>query len=69
MDSEVSDIALSHTTIYKRIAANKAHGGSLYKNLPRCGKKRCCKGGKRQAGRTMIPKRIRTRCADSGSNA
>ncbi len=57
MDIEVPDIALSHTTIYKRIFANKMHGGSLYKNLARFGKKRC-KGGKRKSGRTMIPKRV-----------
>ena len=57
MKLEVPDIALSHTTIYKRIANNKAHGGTLYKQLPRFGKRRC-KGGKRKAGRSLIPNRV-----------
>ncbi|MDP0561589.1 MAG: hypothetical protein QS721_04325 [Candidatus Endonucleobacter sp. (ex Gigantidas childressi)] len=54
MKVEVPDIALSHTTVYKRVASNKVLGGSLYKNLPRFGKRRC-KGGKRKAGRITIP--------------
>ncbi|MDP0562722.1 MAG: hypothetical protein QS721_10530 [Candidatus Endonucleobacter sp. (ex Gigantidas childressi)] len=54
MKVEVPDIALSHTTAYKRVAANKARGVSLYKNLPHFGKSRC-KGGKRKVGRITIP--------------
>lgn len=57
MKVEVPDIALSHTTVYKRIAADKTRGGSLYKDLPRYGKRRC-KGGKRKAGRSLIPNRV-----------
>lgn len=57
MKIEVPDIALSHTTIYSRIAANKARGGSLHTKLPRFGKRRC-KGGKRKAGRSLIPNRV-----------
>jgi transposase, IS30 family len=56
MKVEVPDIALSHTTVYNRIADEKARGGSLYKDLPRFGKGRC-KGGKRKAGRSLIPNR------------
>ncbi|MDP0563325.1 MAG: IS30 family transposase [Candidatus Endonucleobacter sp. (ex Gigantidas childressi)] len=57
MKVEVPDIALSHTTVYKRVATNKVLGGSLYKNLPSFGKRRC-KGGKRKAGRITIPGRV-----------
>ena len=57
MKLEVPDIVISHTTVYKRIADDKAQGGSLYKSLPRFGKRRC-KGGKRKAGRSMIPNRV-----------
>ncbi len=62
MKREVPDIAISHTPVYKkwgykRIADNKACGGFLYKSLPRFGKRRC-KGGKRKAGRSMIPNRV-----------
>ncbi|MDP0562060.1 MAG: IS30 family transposase [Candidatus Endonucleobacter sp. (ex Gigantidas childressi)] len=57
MKVEVPDIALSHTTVYKRVATNKVRGSSLYKNLPRFGKRRC-KGGKRKAGRITIPDRV-----------
>ncbi|MDP0560811.1 MAG: hypothetical protein QS721_00165 [Candidatus Endonucleobacter sp. (ex Gigantidas childressi)] len=53
MKVEVPYIALSHTTVYKRVSTNKVLGGSLYKNLPRFGKRRC-KGGKRKAGRITI---------------
>ena len=56
MKIEVPEIAISHTTVYKRIAANKTCGGAFYKKLPRFGKKRC-KGGKRKAGRALIPNR------------
>lgn len=57
MKLEVPEIALSHTSIYRRIAADKAQGGSLYKKLIRFGKRRC-KGGKRKAGRSLIPNRV-----------
>ena len=33
MKIEVPEIALSHTSVYKRIADNKAQGGSLHKKL------------------------------------
>ncbi|MDP0561011.1 MAG: hypothetical protein QS721_01225 [Candidatus Endonucleobacter sp. (ex Gigantidas childressi)] len=39
MKVEVPGIALNHTTTYKRVATNKVRGGSLYKNLPRFGKR------------------------------
>ena len=54
MKIEVPEITLSHTTIYSRIAEDKASGGTLHKKLPRFGKRRC-KGGKRKAGRSLIP--------------
>ena len=57
MKLEVPEIALSHTSVYSRIAADKAQGGALYKKLPRFGKRRC-KGGKRKAGRFLIPNRV-----------
>ena len=57
MKVEVAEIALSHTSIYRRITDNKAQRGSLYKKLPRFGKRRC-KGGKRKAGRSLIPNRV-----------
>ena len=57
MKIEMPESAISHTTVYKRIVANKAQGGTLYKDLPRHGKRRC-KGGKRKAGRSMIPNRV-----------
>ncbi|MDP0563604.1 MAG: hypothetical protein QS721_15290 [Candidatus Endonucleobacter sp. (ex Gigantidas childressi)] len=57
MRVEVPDIALSHTTVYKRVTTNTVRGGSLYKNLPRFGKRRC-KGGKRKAGRITITDRM-----------
>lgn len=57
MKLEVPDIALSHTTVYSRIASDKTQGGTLYKDLPRFGKRRC-KGGKRKAGRSLIPNRV-----------
>ncbi len=49
--------ALSHTTIYRLIDRDKAQGGTLYKQLPRHGKTRW-KGGKRKAGRSLIPNRV-----------
>ncbi len=57
MRREVPHIALSHTTVYSRIVDDKARGGTLYKDLPRFGKRRC-KGGKRKAGRSLIPNRV-----------
>ena len=56
MKIETPDIAISHTTVYSRIAEDKAQGGVLYKSLPRFGKSRW-KGGKRKAGRSAIPDR------------
>ena len=50
------DIAISHTTVYSRIAEDKAQGGVLYKSLPRFGKSRW-KGGKCKAGRSETPNR------------
>ena len=57
MKIEVPESTISHTTVYKRIAANKTQGGTLYKDLPRHGKRRR-KGGKRKAGRSLIPNRV-----------
>ena len=53
---ELPDKAISHTTIYRLIAQDKANGGKLYRDLPRFGKTRW-KGGKRKAGRSLIPDR------------
>lgn len=57
MRLETPRIALSHSTIYRRIKEDRVNGGCLHKLLPRFGKRRC-KGGKRKAGRSMIPARI-----------
>ena len=57
MALELPKIALSHTTIYRRIVKNKENGGNWYKLLPRYGKNRW-KGGKRKAGRALIPERV-----------
>ncbi len=57
MTIEMPDTAVSHTTLYRLIAADKAQGGVLYKSLPRFGKSRW-KGGKRKAGRSLIPDRV-----------
>ena len=57
MKVETPESAISHTTVYNRIATNKAQGGTLYKDLPRHGKRRC-KGGKRKAGHSLIPNRV-----------
>ena len=56
MKLELPDIAVSHTTIYRLIEQDKINGGELYRELPRFGKARW-KGGKRKAGRSMIPDR------------
>ena len=48
--------AISHTTIYRLIEQDKINGGHLYRELPRFGKTRW-KGGKRKAGRSLIPDR------------
>lgn len=56
MKIELPGKAISHTTIYRLIAEDKANGGDLYKELPRHGKTRW-KGGKRKAGRSQIPDR------------
>ena len=57
MKLEVPEIALSHTSVYSRIADDRAQGGTLYRKLSRFGKRRC-KGGKRKAGRSLIPNRV-----------
>ena len=56
MKIELPDQAISHTTIYHLIAQDKVNGGTLYQALPRFGKTRW-KGGKRKAGRSLIPDR------------
>uniref|UniRef100_UPI0030F3FAEA IS30 family transposase n=1 Tax=Xenorhabdus entomophaga TaxID=3136257 RepID=UPI0030F3FAEA len=57
MQLECPEIALSHTTIYRRIRENREAGGRFYQRLPRFGKTRW-KGGKRKAGRCLIPNRV-----------
>ena len=56
MKVELPDKAVSHTTIYRWVAQDRANGGNLYRALPRFGKYRW-KGGKRKAGRSLIPDR------------
>ena len=56
MKIELPDDAVSHTTLYLLISEDKVNGGKLYRQLPRFGKTRW-KGGKRKAGRSMIPDR------------
>ncbi|WP_136810846.1 IS30 family transposase [Desulfosediminicola flagellatus] len=53
------DEHICHTTIYKRIEEDRLQGGTLYRQLPRFGKRRW-KGGKRnkKAGVKLIPDRI-----------
>ncbi|WP_419174911.1 IS30 family transposase [Desulfosediminicola sp.] len=50
--------ALCHSTLYTRIKEDKARGGTLFRRLPRFGKRRW-KGGKRinLAGASLIPNR------------
>ena len=57
MTIEMPDNAISHTSIYRLIADERVEGGVLYKSLPRYGKSRW-KGGKRKAGRSLIPDRV-----------
>jgi IS30 family transposase len=57
MKLEVPELALSHATIYRRIAADKVNGGQLYTKLSRFGKRRY-PGGKRNSGRSLIPNRV-----------
>ncbi|PJE78293.1 hypothetical protein CI610_02768 [invertebrate metagenome] len=57
MKIEVPEIALSHTSIYNRIADDKGRGGALYKKFP-CFGKRCSKGGQRKTGRSLIANRV-----------
>lgn len=54
---DVSGIALSHITVYQCIVANKTHGGSLYKDLSRFGKRRCS-DGKCKTGCAIMPNRV-----------
>lgn len=56
MKIELPDKTVSHTTIYRLIDQDKVNGGNLYRELPRFGKTRW-KGGKRRAGRCLIPNR------------
>ena len=58
MKIEQPENAISHTTIYRLIETDKTRGGMLHKLPPRFGKTRW-KGGKRKAGRSMIPDRVR----------
>ena len=48
---------VSVPTLYRRIIENRQAGGSWYKQLPRFGKTRW-RGGKRKAGRNVIPNRV-----------
>ncbi|MDE9438014.1 IS30 family transposase [Xenorhabdus bovienii] len=57
MRLECPEIALSHSTLYRRIREDRDAGGALYKRLPRFGKTRW-KGGKRKAGQSHIPNRV-----------
>lgn len=57
MKLEMPDSALSHVAIYRYISKDKVQGGRWYTELPRYGKTRW-KGGKRKAGRSMIPNRV-----------
>ena len=56
MKLETPGIALSHTTIYRRVKQDRDAGGTLYRELPRKGRKRVS-GGKRHAGKSLIPDR------------
>jgi len=49
--------SISHESIYQFVWKDKKKGGSLYKNLRRCGKK-YNKRGSKLAGRGLIPGRI-----------
>lgn len=55
----VSQLQLSHCTIYKRIEVDKARRGILYRQLPRFGKTRW-QGSKRKrhTGTILIPHRV-----------
>ena len=57
MSIKMPDTAVSHTTIYRLIATDKAREGMLYKSLPRFGRS-CWKGGNSKAGRSYIPDRV-----------
>ena len=56
MKIELPEKAISFTTIYRMVEEDKAEGGNLHELLPRFGKTRW-KGGKRKAGRSLIPDR------------
>lgn len=59
LEKKTQDPCLSHTSIYRMIAKDKAQQGVLHHYLPNTGKTRW-KGGKRkkQAGASLIPNRI-----------
>ncbi len=57
MKLEMPDSALSHVAIYRYLSEDKAQGGYWHTELPRYGKTRW-KGGKRKAGRSMIPNKV-----------
>lgn len=59
LEKKVAADQLSHTSIYRMIAKDKAQKGSLHIYLPNTGKTRW-KGGKRnkQAGASLIPDRV-----------
>ena len=56
MKAERFERHISHTTIYRLLEKDRIAGGQLYQLLPRFGKTRW-KGGKRKAGRSLIPDR------------
>ncbi|MCP4800707.1 MAG: IS30 family transposase [bacterium] len=56
MKLELPEKAISHTSIYRMVKDDKTGGGRLHQLLPRFGKTRW-KGGKRKAGRSLIPDR------------
>ena len=57
MKLEMPADRLSHVSIYRYIREDKEMGGHWYTELPRHGKTRY-KGGKRKAGRSVIPGRV-----------
>ena len=54
---EKPELAVSASTLYAWIEKDKRQGGDLYRQLPRFGKSRW-RGGKRKAGKSVIPNRV-----------